>query len=275
MAATAWEPSGDDAIAARLLLTSTWRCYCGPSLWNFSADRLKNTMHELLPELPRSGGHRLRLLSRPCNLLGCLQGQAEQAFFCLAPKHAEHPHAAGMVLNDKKHVLLLLSGPPELHVQLAVRLGTEFKASLHRLELAPWQLSMAATMGVSLLDLRQNRQECCLELGMGVIKLGFSAEVVERLAPPAPLTEEGSRALLLALCRWARSSVLDISYEEMPLRSVQLPSFFSVDHEGTVKVHATMLIPQLIQYLSNVAERALLGVPPPEFEEDNAESTQS
>lgn len=277
MADTAWEFSSDNAAATQLMLASTcWSCYCGPVLWNFTADRLKKTIRELLPELPKSGGHKLRLLSRPCNLLGGLQGQADQAFFCLAPKHAELPHAAGIVLNDKNHVLVLLSGPSALRLQLAMRLGTEFKASLHRLELAPWQLSMAAAMGISLLDLGQDREQCCLELGMGeIIKLGFSAEVVEQLAPPVPLTEEGSRTLLLALCKRARDCALHLLYEEMPLHSVRLPSLFSINHEGMVEVHATMPIPQLIQYLLNAAERALFGVPLLEFEEDSGESTRS
>ncbi|KAK8771312.1 uncharacterized protein LOC144127899 [Amblyomma americanum] len=274
MAATTWEPSGNDALAVQLLKTNTWSCYCGPSLWNFSADRLKDTMHELLLELPKSGRHRLRLLLRPCNLLGCLRGRAEQAFFCVATKRAERSHAAGVVLNDEKHVLVFLSGPSELRIQLAVWLGAEFKTSLHRLELAPWELSMTAGLGVSLLNLGQNTQEYCLEVGMGDMKLRFSEEVVEQLAPPALLTENGSRALLLALCRHAHRHVLPVPYEEMPLHSVNLPSLFSVNHEGTVEVHASAPIPQLVKCLSNAAEHTLFGILPLVFEEEDTESMQ-
>lgn len=262
------KPSGNDALALQLLRTNKWSCYYGLPLWEFTSAKLKEIMRGLLSELPDSKGRKPRLLSRPCNVLGGHGRQGEEAFFCVASAGSRKPHAAGLVHSGEKVSLVFLSGSVNARTFLAYELGNSFGVTLLALQLAPWQLSMVAVWGLSFLE-PEDPSECCLELNMGGVIMGFSAEVLGQLPPPSrSVRVEDGRNFLLALCKRVSKHVLSHHYQELPLRSVRFLNLFLLDHEGTMLVHKTMLVAQLVKYLLSTAEQAVLGDTPPDLEEE-------
>ncbi|XP_075546946.1 uncharacterized protein LOC142580064 isoform X1 [Dermacentor variabilis] len=262
-------PSGNDALALRLLRTNTWSCYYGLPLWGFTFAKLKEIMRGMLSELPDSKGRKPRLLSRPCNVLGGHERQGEEAFFCMASAGSRKPHAAGLVHSSEKISLVFLAGSVNARTLLAYKLGNSFGVTLLALQLAPWQLSMVAVWGLTFLE-PEDPSMCCLELNMDGVIMGFSsAEVLGQLPPPSrSVTVEDGRNFLLALCKHVSKHVLPHRYQELPLRSVHFLNVFLLDHEGTMLVHKTTLVTRLFKYLLSTAEQAVLGDPPPDLEEE-------
>ncbi|XP_075546834.1 uncharacterized protein LOC142580003 [Dermacentor variabilis] len=256
------KPSGNDALALRLLRTNTWSCYYGLPLWGFTSAKLKEIMRGLLSELPDSHGRKPRLLSRPCNVLGGHGRKVEEAFFCVASTGSRKPHAAGLVHSSEKVSLVFVAGSVNARTLLAYKLGNSFGVALLALQLAPWQLSMVAAWGLSFLE-PEDRSLCCLELNMDGVIMGFSAEVLGQLPPPSRrVTAEDGRNFLLALCKHVSKHVLPLRYQELPLHSVHFLNRFLLDHEGTMLVHKTTLVTRLFKYLLFTVEQAVLGNPP-------------
>lgn len=267
-AASPRRPSSNDALALRLLRTNTWSCYCGLPLWGFTPTRLKEIMRGMLSDLPDSEGRKPRLLCRPCNVASDHGRQGEEAFFCVAASASQKPHAAGLVHCGEDVSLVLLSGSPGARSLMARQLGECFGATLMALQLAPWQLSLVMLWGCNCID-TDGTSQCCLQLNMDGITLGFSgAQVLGHLPRSTGLTFNEGRNLLLAFCKTASKQVLPLNYQELPLRRVHFMNLFSLDNEGTVNVHKTTLVPELFDVLLSFVKNSVLGIPPPDLEEE-------
>lgn len=263
------EPSGNDALALRLLRTNTWSCYCGLALWGFTPERLKEIMLGMLSDLPDSAGRKPRLLSRPCNVLGVHDRTSQEAFFCVAGPGSQKPHAAGLVHSDEEVSLVFLSGTPTSRAFVASHLGSCFGVTLYALLLAPWQLSMAMVWGRSCLELEETSEEHRLEVNMDGIILGFSCtQVLSSLPRSRSITADEGRNLLLALCKHAAKAVLGYHYQELRLCSVHFLNLFFLDHEGTMRVHKNRLVPEFFKFLLTFAKQAVLSTPPDDLEEE-------
>lgn len=262
---------GGDEMVWTLLQDETFHCHCAPAFGDFSTERLKAAVSDALPALRDLSGERWPLRRvRPCQLLEGtpLSGEVSCAYFTVGSQKLRRILVTGIVCNSQEVALVLLAGSHEVNSFLLEHLGAEFGAALQPLRLAPWQLSMATAYGLALVKSDGLPPDSTLELKLECgVTLGFGASVIAELPTTEQVAEVAGRQMLQAVYKITTSRVLGLPYEQLQLQGLVLSRAFSLNHQGTLKLHTETAVPSILHMLMSMSEELVLGAAAPELEE--------